>query len=99
MGKKDSLKMRIKTQNQVVRLEKWTEVIGNFIKIEHDDYSTSVFLRVLNKPVKQFIVYGKRESIILKSSLKRLEKGTKIAILRTDLQLKPIIVKIFEVKK
>ena len=95
MGKKDSLKMRIKTQNQVVRLEKWTEVIGDFIKIEQDDYSTSVFLRVYSKTVKQFIVYGNRESIILKSSLKKLEKGTKIAILRTDIKNKEIVVKIF----
>lgn len=87
--------MRIKTQNQVVRLEKWTEVIGDFIKIEQDDYSTSVFLRVYSKTVKQFIVYGNRESIILKSSLKKLEKGTKIAILRTDIKNKEIVVKIF----
>ena len=92
-------KIKRKIRKQSIRLDMWTEVVGNFIKIEHDDYSTSVFLRVLNKSVKQFIIYSERESNILKVALKGLVKGTKIAILRTDLQLKPIIVKIFEVKK
>lgn len=81
--------------HQETQLEPWQEAIGNFeaLKISEDKVTLTLTHTVKNLA----ITFPKEapEAQTLLQALKNTQKGTKIAILKTDIPEKPIIIRTF----
>jgi len=75
------------------QLEPWEEAIGNFesLKITEDKV-----ILVLTYTIKSLTITFPKESLEAKTliqTLRNTRKGTKIALLRTDIPEKPLIIR------
>jgi len=80
-----------------VTLDYWTEIVGQFIEIEDDGEFTTLVIEVNhNKTVKLEYARGSKESEELLRNLENLDRSTRIGILRTDLENKPLMVRVMD---
>ena len=74
----------------VIRLREWEEIVGTFKGIEKDDFSINIIL----KDFKVAFNSDSTEAKIVEEALVEAIPGEKIAVIRTDILDKPIIVRI-----
>lgn len=82
----------------IYRHEAWVEVVGDLVDIQRNDPYLDVilFIRSWDKHIVLRYLQGTLESSIVKDSLNKRSIGKRIAVLRTDLQYRPIIIRILE---
>jgi len=88
----DEISHRNENVKEHVILDEWKEIMGEFVELnEKDNLEVSISIQGENKK----LVYPKKskESRILKDELRDIEKGSKIGILRTDLDERPICIR------
>lgn len=79
-----------KTERAEIRLREWEEVTGTFRGFMREDFSVAVLF-------DYFQLIFNSESIeaqIVEEKLGKVLVGEKIAILRTDLQFQPLVIRI-----
>jgi len=78
--------------HQPTHLQPWEEAIGNFSDLKIDENSITVVLTT-QKTLHITFPTNTPEAQILAENLKNIPRGTRVAILKTDIEGKPIIVK------
>jgi len=87
----------MKADVKEIKLQVWEEVIGNCVKFKIEKDQVVVILRVCGQKVRMAYTRNSQEGIILRRFGRKLV-GQKLAILRTDILAKPIIVRIMPKK-
>jgi len=72
-----------------VTLDEYKEIIGEFIELKESD-NIEVTLSIQGEKKKLIYPKDSKEADILEEKLKDIEKGSRIGILRTDLDERPI---------
>lgn len=78
---------------KIVRLEKWEEIVGILKSFRVDGMNANVCLST-NTDVEIIFPSESVEAFILKNHLEKVKEGAAVAILRTDIPNKPIVVRV-----
>ena len=83
----------MKADAKEIKLQIWEEIIGNCVKFEIKRDQVVVILRVYYQNMRIAYQLDSKEGIILRKIGRKLV-GQRIAILRTDIAAKPIVVRV-----
>lgn len=87
------------SEDKVLNLNSWEEVIGDFKEMKITDKQVKVSLYLGNSHLLLKYPHNSKEARLLQKGLKDVEKGRKIGILRTALSHAPIKIRIVDDRK
>ena len=81
-----------KVRNQTVKLDVYEEIQGEYIELKEGEY-IELILSIRGRNMTLRYHSDSKEGKILKDELRDIERGSKIGILQTDLNERPICIR------